>query len=162
MSDPDLVSLLENLIVSDQHLKSEDKSVVQKICRLLRIEHPELINDYHRQQVEAEAGIVYLKARYDSLAEKMREKIEQHKAGQFVVLGDRNDEGLKWTKASKEQWLLGTDAQYVVFLRIYKEKERLAGIMRELANVVFGRDRKLEQLSINLRREAEADRRTTF
>lgn len=135
---------------------------MSKLCSLIRIEETGDINEYHRMQVEAEAGSVYLRVRYDQVMEKFRTLIDKHKAGRFVELGPRDDEGLKWTKASKEQWLLGTDARYVALLDMLKQAERLHAMLRELSNIVFGRDRKLEQLSINYRREAEADRRTTI
>jgi predicted glycosyltransferase len=78
-----------------------------------------------------------------------------------MELGVRNDEGLKWTKDAKEQWLLSTDARYIVLSEEAQEAERLLYTLRDLANIIFTRDKKLEQLSINYRRETEIDKRTS-
>lgn len=160
MADIDLIGLLEQRIVTHPNLKDEDKRVVSRLCELIRITEEGDINVYHRTQVEAEAGAVYLKSKYDQVMTKFSNLIERHKAGKFVELGSRDDEGLKWTKEGKREFLLGTDARYVALLDTFKEAERLHTLIRELSNIIFSRDRKLEQLSINYRREAEADRRT--
>lgn len=160
MTQPDLVTLLEGRILQHPYLKEEDRAVVAKLCYLIRIEETGDINEYHRSQIEAEAGAVYLKSKYDEIMDKFGTLIEKHKAGRYCELGSRDDEGLKWTKAGKNEWLLATDAKYVALLDTFKEAERLYTMLRELTNIIFSRDRKLEQLSINYRREAEADRRT--
>ena len=160
MSSPDLISLLEDLIMKHPRLKEEDKAVVKKICTLLRIEELGDINAYHRLQVEAEAGVVYLKSKYGSICSKCQSVVDKHRSVKFLELGSRDSEGLKWTKAGKCEWLLSTDAKYSVLLDLLEEVEELNAVLRELSHIVFSRDRKLEQLSINYRREAEADRRT--
>lgn len=160
MTEPDLISLLEARILEHPNLKKEDHAVVRKLCDLIRIEETGDINEYHRSQVEAEAGGVYLKSKYDQVVEKFDTLIEKHKAGRYVELGSRDDEGLKWTIPGKKEWLLATDSRYVALLEMFKEAERLHVMLRELTHIVFCRDRKLEQLSINYRREAEADKRT--
>lgn len=162
MSSVDGISLLENLILSSPALKAEDQAVIKHVCLNLRIEQEHgFINDYFRRQVEIEATAVYLTGKYNALLERWRRIIGQHKADKFMELGSKNDDGYKWTKEAKEQWLLSTDARYTVLSEQAQEAERLLYILRDLSNVVFTRDKKLEQLSINYRRESEADKRAS-
>lgn len=159
----DEIELLKNLVLSKKHLKEEDKPLIVQLCEKLRIlADVRDINEYFRQQVEVEAGMVYLVGRYTMIVDKFKDVVESHKAGKSVELGERNDEGLKWTKAGKEQWLLGTDARYVALLGTLKEAERLLDLLRELSKVAFRRQDKLEQITINTRREIEADKRTSY
>lgn len=158
----DLVSLLEGLILSHPNLKVEDRAVVSRLCFLIRIEDTGDINEYYRLQVQAEAGAVYLKGRYDAISARLRKSLDNHRAGRSVELGSRDDEGLRWTKLSQEQWLLGTDPKYVVLNEMFREAERLHSLIKGLSDIVINRNGKLEQLAINYRREVEVDRRTSF
>lgn len=159
MQVPSGFTLLENLIVSHPHLKQEDHAVISKVCRLLEIQEEHvLINEYHRRQVELEATAVYLTGKYTALVKRFESVFNKHRAGKSVELGERNDEGLKWTRIAKENWLLGTDARYIALVDTLAEAQRLLMMLKGLSDVIFARDNKLEQLSINYRRETEADK----
>ena len=162
MSTVDGVSLLEGLLLSSKALKQEDNPVISGVCSMLRIEQDHgFINDYFKQQVNLEATAVYLTSKYGALVDRWNRLIDRHKADRCMELGGRNDDGLRWTKEAKEQWLLNTDAKYVVFMDQQQEAERLLCTIRDLATIIFSRDKKLEQLSINYRRESEIDRRSS-
>jgi hypothetical protein len=162
MSVPDGVKLLEEFITSSSALKEEDKGVVRSVCDRLRIgDSSAMVNDYFRTQVELEATAVYLTSKYGALMDRWRGLIEKHKAEKYMELGSRNDDGLKWTKEAKEQWLLSTDSRYSVLSDYCLQAERLLYTIRDLSTIVFGRNGKLEQLSINYRREQTADQRSS-
>jgi len=159
----DGISLLEKEIRAHPYLKIEDHQVVHNTCNALRIsEDPGLINEYFRGQIEAEASMIYLVGRYSSLVTRLKDKLNERRAGKAFELGSRDDEGLKWSKQDKEQWILATDPKYATQLDMLHDMEALLKLMYGLRDVVFGRDRKLEQLSINYRREMEADKRTGY
>ena len=157
----DCIARLENAIREHVHLKVEDHEVVSKVAGFLYTsDEPGKINDYFRGQIEAEAGATYLVGRYTSLVNKLRERVREHRAGKFVELGERNDEGYKWTAKGKEDFLLGTDAQYATQMETVAKVENLLSLLKGLREIVFARNDKLEQLSINYRREMEIDRKT--
>lgn len=156
----DLIQLLEQQIISHPHLKEEDKAVVTQLCEFIRIDTEADINEYFKLQVEAEAGVVYLKGKYSRLLNKFASIVEKHRSGKSVELGSRDPEGYKWNKASKHEWLTGTDARYAALVSTHKDVEVLSSIIKDLAQIVFNRDRKLEQLSNNYRREMQVDSNT--
>ena len=160
----DGITLLENEIKLHPHLKIEDHQVVSKVCNYIRISSTEelgIINEALRDQVEIEAACVYLTSKYGRLLNKLEQRLDEHKAGKSVELGSKDDEGLKWTKQAKEQWLLAMDAQYATQTEVISKCHTLITMLRGLSTIVFNRDRKLEQLSVNYRKDLEFDRRST-
>ena len=156
----DGISLLETAICDHPFLKVEDRNVVVSICNKIRIsDDPGSINVYFREQVDAESAITYLLNRYISLIEKLNQLMNKHRAEVFLGLGDKTEEGYKWTKQSKEERLIATDSKYLSQLDQMNKAENLINLLKGLNTIVFNRDRKLEQLSINYRREFEADKR---
>lgn len=162
MGKLNLIALLQDYVLDHVYLKAEDHAVVRQICGSLGLGEAGLINDYLKEQVEAEAGMVYLQCKYEKLRDKLREKFGEYEAGKSIELGDKTDEGYKWTKDSRSRWLLATDAQYAEKKDVVRKAERLLTLIRGLGTIVFDRPDKLEQLAINYRRESEADRRTTY
>jgi hypothetical protein len=142
-------------------LKEEDRKVVKYVCENLRImDDPGMINEYFRLQVENEATMVYLLARYGEMMDRMRDVLAKHKAEITLDLGSKDEEGYKRTKNSREAFLLATDARYISLLDLTQIAERLFFTLKNLSDIVTKRDDKLEQLSINYRREQEADSRS--
>lgn len=159
-SFPDGITLLEQLILANESLKVEDHSVITNVCTGIRISSEAGdINEYFRRQVELEASVVYLSSKYGALLDRWRRLLDKHKAIQSVELGARNTEGLKWSKGSKEEWFLSMDPKYVVLKDQMHTVEKLFFTIRDLYTIVFDRNKKLEQLSINYRRETEIDKR---
>ncbi len=156
----DCIALLSNAIRRHPHLKVEDHPVVEKVTSLLYTsDEIGLINDYFRMQIEAEAGATYLVGRYISLVTKLKEMLREHRAGKLLMLGERNDDGYKWTAKGKEEWLLATDAPYATQLEQIAKVDNLLNLLKGLKEIVFGRNDKLEQLSINYRRDTLIDTR---
>ena len=161
MSNVDGIALLRDHILLSKALKEEDRKVIHDVCEKLRImDDPGMINEYFRLQVENEASIVYLIARYGELMDRLKNVLAKHRADTSLDLGSKDDEGYKRTKASRENWLLATDARYVALLDSVGIAERLFFTLKNLEAIVMKRDGKLEQLSINYRREQEVDNRT--
>lgn len=155
----DLIKLLEQTLVKHSRLKIEDRKVVKEILDHIRIsEKEELINEHIRTQVQAEAGIVYLSYRYQNILRRLDRNNEEYRAGVSYTIGSVDDEGHKWTKQGKEETLIATDAKYLGRLERIDEMQSLCNLLRGLSTIVFNRDRKLEQLSVNYRVEAKADR----
>ncbi len=156
-----LIDLLQGIICKHKFLKVEDRNVVTNICQCLRItDNTGLINQYLMQQIDMEAGVVYLTNKYGILVSKLQDKLYDYKADKFVVLGDKTDEGYKWTKQGKEDWLRSTDSEFLAKRGTLVSVEQLLGVLKDLSTIVFRRTLKLEQLAINYRRETEADKKT--
>lgn len=156
------LKLLEQAIREHPHLKLEDHRVVTDVCSKLHLSDDlGMINESFRWQVELEAAAVYLKSRYGSIVNRLESSLTEYQSGKFVEMGPRDEEGLKWTAKAKEQWILATDPHYAAKLDVFKESARLLDLIKGLSDIVFGRDRKLEQLSINYRREVQADTRSS-
>jgi len=152
------VQLLKELILAHKNLKEVDKPVVAKLCDKLSITQDHgYINEYFREQVDAEATGLYLKSKYSEILAKLQGLVDQHKAGKSVELGARDDEGLKWTKPSLENYMRGTDARYVALMELVRESERLLSMLRGLDDIINNRDYKLKELSVNYRREMKSD-----
>jgi len=155
------ILLLQRFISNHPYLKVEDSSVVQRICEGLTItDNTGYINEHFRQQVEMEASVVYLANKYVVLVSKLQEILINHKAGKFIELGDKTDEGYKWTLKGKEVWLRGTDLEFLMHCENLIKAEQLLDVLKDLRSIVFNRDRKLEQVSNNYRKEVEIDKRT--
>lgn len=162
MSNVDGIALLRDHILLSKGLKEEDRKVIHDVCEKLRImEDPGMINEYFRLQVENEATMVYLIARYGEQMDRMRDVLSKHRADVSVDMGSKDEEGYKRTKSAKENWLLATDPRYLALLDLVGVSERLFFTLKNLSDVVMRRDGKLEQLSINYRREQETDLRTS-
>ena len=158
MAEIDGLVLLRDLLLSCKAIKDEDRSIVSNLCETLRIDQDYgFLNDYFRMQVQIEATQIYLLGKYNLLLDRWESLIDKHKAEKAFELGDRNQEGYKWTKESKEQWLLNSDARYILLREQAQEVKRFLGILKDLYTIVFTRANKLEQLSINYRREMRAD-----
>ncbi len=154
----DGISLLENHIRSHPYLKVEDQAVVSKVCLQIRLsEDPGLINSYLREQVEVEASVIYLVGRYSGLVSKLEKRLKESRAGFVFEMGDRSDSGFKINKADKEDTLLATNAKYALQVEILSDMGDLLNVLRGLSTIVFKRDFKLEQLSVNYRIEMRVD-----
>lgn len=160
----DLVAVLEKHILSHKMLKLEDNAVISQVCYQIRIEDdPGKINEYHRTQVGSEAAMVYLTSKYGELVVRLKKKRDSYLIQKSLELGSTNEiDGKKWTsKKAKQEWILMTDPDFALLAEKVDDAANLASLVQGLFTIVFGRNDKLEQLSINYRREAEIDRRTT-
>lgn len=155
----DLIQYLADLLVQHPNLKAEDEAVVSRICEILRLEDNEgMINIYISSQVEAEAGAIYLVGRYRDIWLKLATRLNEERAEKRLDLGDRDEDGRRWTKQSREDWLLANDAKYVIQLENVTRAEQLVKLLEGLSNIVFGRQDKLRDLAANYRRELRTDR----
>ena len=155
----ELIPLLGNYLVKHTYLKVEDRQVIADICNNLVIsDQTEMVNDYFRNQVQIEAGVAYLMIRYSSVLRRLQFKLNEHKAEAIIELGNKTEDGYKWTKQAKEERLMAVDATYVSQLELVSEYEGLVNALKYLHTIVFERHKKLEQLSNNYRQEIKSDK----
>ncbi len=153
------VKLLESLILSNPYLKMQDHSVVVSICDKLPIEEGSgYINEYLRLQINAEAGAVYLTGKYLNIVAILEDKRDEVEAEVFVGLGDKSEAGYKLTRENKKSTLL-FNPDFLALREHLRGMRSLVMLLERLSMVVFRRQPKLEQLSVNYRRETEADTR---
>lgn len=164
MTDDGLI-ILANFLRAHAFIKEEDKSVVSSLCEGLRMDDPTvalgLVNDQLRAQVKREAQATYLLGKYYGILDKLEGFVEKHRADAVFSLGERTPDGYKWNKGSKEEYLLASDAKYLVLVGQVAELKRFIESLKHLHEMTFGRRKSLDQLSNNYRRELEGDRRTT-
>ncbi len=154
------LDLLDKFIREHPFLKVEDHPVVEKLCRELRIQNQEgLINDYICGQTDHEATASYLLGRYTAFVNRLSAITAEYRAEHSTELGSRDEEGLKWTKLSKEEWLLAMNPGYIGKVETLRKAENLLTLVRDLHKITFNRDDKLGQLSNNYRRELKGDNR---
>lgn len=152
--------LLDQLIRQQSSLKVEDHDVVKSLCTDLALqEETGYINSYICKQPDLEATALYLYGKYSTLYEKLKASVAEHRADHALKLGSKDDEGLKWTKQSKEEWLLATDVKYVERLERLRKVESLYMLIKGLYNITLNRDEKLQHLSNNYRRELKGNER---
>ncbi len=155
----DGISLLADHILAHAYLKEIDRAVIRNLCSSLALrEELGAVNQSIIQQVELEAAVAYLVSKYSGLCDAVQRGIDDLRTGRLVELGSRDDAGLRWTANSKEQWLRENSPPYVIQSQVLRECEALVSALKSLHAIVFGRDRKLEQLSNNYRREILTDR----
>ncbi len=156
------VDLLQNLILSNPYVKVNDHNVVVSVCSKLPIESdPGHINEYLRLQINAEAGAVYLTGKYLNIAAILEDRLEEKESEVCIGLGDTSEGGYKLTKADKKSQLL-FNPEYFTLRTQLRGIKSLVVLLERLSMVVFRRQPKLEQLSVNYRRETEADKRHGF
>lgn len=156
MNDLNGLLLLRDYICRSAYLKAEDHKVVHRLCEGLAASNElGLVNEDIRWQIQAEASVIYLVTRYREMVDAMQRILDDYKAGKLY-----EEDGLSWSKDKKHHHLMATDADYGIRYEKIMKVSSLLRIFEKLERMVFSRDGKLEQLSVNYRKEQEVDRRT--
>ena len=154
------LELLDHLIREHPSLKVEDHSIVNTLCTNLALQEDHgLINKYICNQPDNEAMALYLLGKYESWFNVLKASVLEHRAGSALSLGSKDQEGFKWTKQSKEEWLLATDATYIGKVDRLRIAENLYSLIKGLYGITLNRDEKLQHLSNNYRRELRGNER---
>lgn len=154
MDTVDLIGLLEQQLITHSLLKEQDALVVQRICAQLRIPDQGGVDPIIRDSVQLEAGCVYLTGKYQELADKLEEIAEDRKAKKYIELSASDEHD---TKTERDYWIRTFDAEYRMSRTNAAKAAALLKQLKGLSLIVFDRMKKLEQLSINFRREMQAD-----
>ncbi|MCG8434624.1 MAG: hypothetical protein MJA83_11385 [Gammaproteobacteria bacterium] len=152
--------LLDQLIRQHNSLKIDDHKVVQDLCEKLALQEEHgFINSYICEQPSLEAQALYLLGRYEALYNRLKAIVAEYRADKTLTLGSKDDEGFKWTKQSKEEWLLATDTKYLEKVERLRNVENLYTLIKGLYQITISRDDKLQHLSNNYRRELKGNER---
>lgn len=141
------IQLLLREALTSPILEPGDVPVLKDIALKMSIDAVNVVLDVNtaiRGQVDLEASITYLCNHYRGL--KARLELERDRVWHAA--------GLRHGKQSAERNL---DEEYQELLTRYTEHSLFCTLLDDLREITFRRNDKLEQLSVNLRREALAD-----
>lgn len=138
-------------------LEEEDIPSVKDLIMSLEAKFNSLgaINDLINKQIELEAGTVYLLYKYTVKLEEATIRYEDEKARIFIGTPDRMFDR-KVTRELRES-LSTTDESLKQLLEDKTKLDVFCRALQQLQRLVFARDRKLEVISTNYRREIHAD-----
>lgn len=153
-------ALIAELILGHRFFKVTDQQVVHNIVRRYFIgDQPEYINDYLREQNEAESEVVYLTGKYNAILARLEAKKEDLEA-EIGIEASSEKSGRRTRLDWKESLFCNSD--FLVLREKVNEMKILTSWLEKLSIIVFRRQGKLEPLVVNYRREAEADKRHNF
>jgi hypothetical protein len=158
----DEYQLLLQEMTSNSYIDDTDKRVLKNVIDDLRItDLTDLkdINEKWEDQVRLEAAVVYLTGKYSNKLQVIESGAEQSEALALLGIPEKNSEGRKLIAADRAAIITTNDK--VRELRIRKSVlKALNRDINNLSKIVFGRNQKLENLSINVRREMSADEKS--
>jgi len=135
----------------------DDISVIKNIASKLDIEFSSLstLNDLISDQIKLESDIIYLISKYSRIhdsvnisLEEMRGIMQMHMPSEFG--------GRKVTKELSEAIML-SDQNYLKLKREVLKWDNLCRTLQTIQRMIFNRDRKLEIISNNYRKEMKFD-----
>jgi hypothetical protein len=147
--------LLARQIISNEVLAAEDRTVIKEVVYALDLSGDHSLSDVNDKwvyQQRMEANIIYLLSRYEKAVGRAEAELDEAEA---VVELDMPKEIPKTAGARKAHIRLDPDVA-VHRHRVMLAKELHSDLDR-LAKTVFRRDKKLENLNVNYRREQTAD-----
>jgi N-acetylglutamate synthase/N-acetylornithine aminotransferase len=155
------ITIFEQLtlqIVSSKVFDSKDRASVKKITNSLALDSAETTNDinYHwKNQVELEATIIYLLGKYGDILQETENQLLELET-ELSLSMEKDSDGKKY----KLETLLSANPTVQTVRRDRDVIKNLCRDLSGLSKVVFGRNQKLENLSIHYRREQLADERS--
>ena len=153
---------LRDLIRLSPYLHEKDHVAVNFIASKYQIDEGQnFINEYLITQSEIEAAAVYLTGKYTNTLNVVKGALEDAEADVLIGIGDTSVGGYKLTRQDKSVAIL-CDISCAKFKAKILKLEALVLLLERLSIIVFRRYNKLEQLSVNYRRETEADKRHSF
>lgn len=144
--------------VHHESLDPDDRpSIKDVIFQLaLDLDTVEEVNEKFKGQIKLEADMVYLLGKYRDKCNDLKIELEEEEASVFLDAPKRNDEGFKTSTREFKAYQL-TNPEIAVKRRRLAACESLLSSLVLLSKVVFARNDKLEQLSVNYRKELAAD-----
>jgi hypothetical protein len=151
----------KQLFFKNPNLDKEDRRVVGDIIDKLAFP-AQWDNDQLRTQTDLEISISYLLSKYHEHNEQKQAHLADLRADFMDEIGEKSPGGVKWASVkAKEEYMSVHYPDYRVELATAVKSAALYFALEHLHKVVWGRNMKLEQLSVNYRRETETDRRST-
>lgn len=147
-------------LAKNEFLAPEDRSVVKDVvyALILDTETVEDVNEKLKGQVRLEADMVYLMGVYRDLKNEFTYELEEEEGHVLLDTPRRNDDGYK-TSAKELKAHSVTNPEVAVKRRRLASVTSLYESLQLLWKIVFARNEKLEQLSVNYRKELKADER---
>lgn len=154
----DALQRLVQYIVKHDFLETEDRPVVKEVIYKLELdlETFEEVNEKLKGQIKLEADMVYLLGKYRDICNDLKIELDEEEATVFLDAPKRNDEGYKTSAKEFKAYQLA-HPEIAVKRRRLVAVESLLATLTLLSKVVFARNDKLEQLSVNYRKELAAD-----
>jgi hypothetical protein len=135
------------LILKSPVIERQDYQLVKSIAKSYPISDVNVIVDVNvtmKDQVDLEAAVVYLNNKYKANFERAEKEATLLKHRLQKKNGVRSVEN-------------HLDADYIELSGYCLECELLSDVIKDLAKIVIDRQKKLEQLSVNYRRESPPD-----
>jgi len=145
-------------VLTSEFLESEDRPVIKEVVYRLELDlHGfEDVNQKIQKQIEIEADMVYLLSKYRNVAAESKFDLEEEQAGVFLDSPRINNGGYKATANELKAYQL-THPDVAVKRRRNQAAQALYETLQEISMIVFGRNKKLNELSVNYRQELKAD-----
>jgi len=149
---------LVKFIIENEFLESEDRSVIKEVIYKLELDLTtfEEVGDKIKGQIKIEADIAYLLGRYRDKVNEMRIELEEEEAHVFLEVPKRNEDGYKTSSREFKAYQF-SNPEIAIKRRRFVVLESLFDSLQLLCRIVFARNDKLKELSINYRREMKID-----
>lgn len=148
-------------VLENPELDSCDRPVLKSVITKISISTNELnlesINDLWADQIDLEARMLYLIGKYSHLEDKASEIVDTIEGSYLLQLPDKMPDTNR--RINKEDRMAMLRNEEEVRFERYKIID-IRALVRDLSNLhrlVIGRNQKLENISVNYRRELKAD-----
>jgi hypothetical protein len=155
----DTLSRLVAIILQNPGLDAEDRIVVKDVVYKSKLDLTsfEDVNDKIKGQVEIEAGIAYLLGKYRDQLTDLRYDLDEEESTAILEVPKKNEQGYK-TSTRELKAYQSVNPEVAVKRRRVSAAESLYATFEALWKIVFARNDKLRELSINYRRDQESDK----
>jgi hypothetical protein len=150
---------LVKFLIENEFLETEDRLVIKDVVYKLELdlETFEDVNEKIKGQIKIEADLVYLLGKYRDACADLRFDVDEEEADVFLKTPKRNEDGYR-TSGQELKAYQTADPEVAIKRRRLQQAESLYESLQLLCRVVFARNSKLEQLSVNYRKEIQTDR----
>lgn len=162
--DLDEFQLLASRLVGNRELAPKDRPYVKKIIYQLNLDaetSPRDQNDRWAVQQRMEAAIIYLVGVYSDHVTAAKRNLEDAKDEERLELPEKDsDTGRKYNKEDREA-LIGRSADVRDKRDQLDDSQALLRDLVKLEQTIIRRNDKINDVSINVRRQEEVDERAT-
>lgn len=147
--------LLVRQLVSNELLASEDRAVVKEIAYALDLQGDPTLGDVNSKWIDQqriEASMVYLLNTYERIVDKAESELEEIEATARLDI----PKGVAGNAEERKAYVR-LDPNVAVHKDRVVNAKSLHKDLDRLAKTVFRRDKKLENLTVNYRRELQSD-----
>lgn len=146
-------------VLNSGYLDRSDHCVVERVAYALSLDGPGVLDDVNtktKMQMDIEADVIYLVGVYSDKLARYESALERMEAVKRLDIPERSASDKKHSVADQAAILtINSDVQK---LRVKRNGAKsLSKDIDRLAKIVFGRNDKLNLLTINYRRELAAD-----